>query len=137
LLAVLLCGCASLSPWTGGTGARDHLEFLVQATAASPAAREQMWQDTANGPDAESRLRKALLQSILGSARYNPVNAETELLALLAENPPADVAAVARVRMESLRSYGECRAETEALKKRLAKIADIERGTAAPKPRKP
>lgn len=137
LFAALLCGCAHLPPWIGGPGAREHLEFLAQASAASPALREQMWREAANGPAGESRLRKALLQSIPGSARYDPASAETELLALLAQDPPAEVAAVARMRMETLRSYGECRAETEALKKRLSKIADIERGADAPKPRRP
>ncbi len=125
--ALVLAGCAVWPPL--GVSARDHLEYLARAANASPEARAVLWRETvANGSTQEIRLRHALLQTIPGAARYDAASAERELVALLADRPSGEVAAVARMRLEFLHSYGECRTEADILKKRLSKIADIERG---------
>lgn len=131
---LMLAGCSQWPPRIGvATPAHAHLEFLARASSASPAARELMWRESvAHGSPEESQLRRALLLSVPGSARYNPAKAETELRSLLAADPPAEVAAVARMRLEALLSSGECREQVDILKKRLSKIADIERGSDEP-----
>ena len=128
LLALAASGCA-MGPlhFHRGRAAGDHLEFLVKALTADSGRRETMWQATLKEPPGEdSSLHRALLRTVPGHSGYDVVAAETELQALLAQSPSADVAPVARARLEDLRAANGCRHEVEALKKRLKKVADIE-----------
>jgi hypothetical protein len=111
-----------------GADARDHLEFLVRALGADAAGREAMWQTTLKLPVSEAAtLHRALLRSVPGHSGYDVAAAEAELQALLSQSPSADVAPVARARLEDLRATAGCRYEVENLKRRLSKVADIER----------
>jgi len=129
LVAVLAAGC-SVGPlrMERGPDAADHLEYLARALVAEPAQREQIWQaalqDTP-GPDAA--LHRALLRTVAGHSGYDPAQAQSELQALLAQKPDTEVAAVARARLEELRVSNACRLEVENLKRRLSKVADIEK----------
>lgn len=122
---------AACSQWplVMGTPAHEHLDFLSHAMKATPAAREALWRENGvHGNTQETVLRRALLLSIPGSARYNPAKAENELRALLEPGVPIELASVARARLEAMQDEGECRDRVEVLKNRLSKIADIERG---------
>lgn len=111
-----------------GQAAGDHLDFLVQALTADAPRRETLWQATLkDAPGEETSLRRALLRTVPGHSGYDMVAAETELQALLSQSPSVEVAPVARARLEDLRAASACRTEVESLKKRLSKVADIER----------
>lgn len=128
-LLLTLAGC-SVGPLRieRGADAAEHLEFLAGALASEPAQREQLWQAAQREPPgARAALRQALLRTIAGHGGYDPIAAESELRGLLAQSPPADVAAVARARLEDLRVANACRNEVESLKRRLSKVADIEK----------
>jgi hypothetical protein len=101
--AALAAGCA-LGPVHihRGVDASDHLEYLVRALTADTQQRESLWQAALKEPEAE-------------------------LQDLLSHSPNADVAPVARARLEDLHLVNGCRQEVEGLKRRLSKVADIER----------
>ena len=128
-LLLALTGCASAPLRVErGPGAAEHLDYLVRALAAEPAQREQIWQvaQQEGGGDVAA-LHRALLRSVAGHGGYDPAAAESELQALLAKKPNDEIAAVARVRLEDLRVANACRREVENLKRRLSKVADIEK----------
>lgn len=126
---LLLGGCAETPVHMHrGPDAGIHLELLARALGAEPAQREEMWaavQREAPGPRAA--LHRALLRTVAGHSGYDPGAAEIELQGVLAASPPPDVAPVARARLEDLRVSNACRHEAETLKKRLSKVADIEK----------
>lgn len=129
-VATALAGC-SLWPMHApdrGLDTRDHMEFLVRALTAETAGRESMWQSALREPAGEvASLHRALLRSVPNHAGYDVAAAEAELQALLAKSPSADIAPVARARLEDLRAAAGCRYEVDDLKRRLSKVADIER----------
>jgi hypothetical protein len=131
VLAAALSVACTAWPWRYGDSSADasaHLEFLLQALAADAAKRETFWRATSGEPLTEdAALRKALLRTVPGHSGYDPVLAERELQAVLAREPSREIAPVARLRLEELRSLHSCRIEVDSLKKRLAKVADIER----------
>jgi hypothetical protein len=129
LLALALGGCALGSlRLQRGQDAAEHLEFLVEALTADSQRRESLWQATLKeNPGEDASLRRALLRSVPGHSGYDLAAAEADLQALLAQSPSADVAPVARARLEDLRATNACRAEVDQLKRRLSKVADIER----------
>lgn len=127
--AVLSTAC---SAWHPRGDARDQLDLLTRALAADAPAREAMWRaaPAAQGP-AGAQLGRALLQSVPGHSGSDPAAAEKSLQAILERDPPADVAAVARLRLAQLRTElrgaADCRQEVAALRQRLAQVVDIER----------
>lgn len=130
-LAAALAACA-VWPWQHGRSSADastHLEFLLQALAADVEKREALWRAT-GGPEPlteDAALRKAVLRTVPGHSGYDPVLAERELQTVLSRTSSREIAPVARLRLEELRALQTCRAEVDSLKKRLAKVADIER----------
>ena len=125
-VAGLLGGCATL-PFSGSRST-DDLEFLDRALSGGPATREAMWRDTvAGGRNQETQLRLALLQSVPDHSGSDPAAAQRALRALLAQSPPADLAAVARVRLDEMKSTSQCVGETQELRRRLAQVVNIER----------
>jgi len=128
-LLLALAGCAGAPLRVErGPGAAGHLDYLTRALAAEPAQREQIWQAAQQeGGGDQALLHRALLRGVAGHSGYDPAVAETELQALLAENPDNEIAAVARMRLEDLRVANACRRDVENLKRRLSKVADIEK----------
>jgi hypothetical protein len=126
-LLALLGGCAT-QPFSGGR-ATDNLEFLDRAMSGGPAAREAMWRDAVAGGRStqEAQLRLALLQSVPDHSGADASAAQRNLRALLAQDPPPDLAAVARVRLDELKVTSQCVGETQELRRRLAQVVDIER----------
>lgn len=127
--ALALSGCA-VGPVHihRGPDAGDHLEYLVRALTADTQQKEQMWQDALKEPPGDvAALHRALLRTVPGHSGYDLAAAEAELQNILAGSPPADVAPVARARLEDLKLANGCRQEVEGLKRRLSKVADIER----------
>jgi len=128
--AVLLGGCALQQSLTASRGT-DDLELLDRALTGSPAAREALWrQAQAATPGQDTQLRLALLQSVPDHSGYDPASAQRNLRGLLAQDPPADLAAVARVRLDELRaasSANQCLGENQELRRRLAEVVNIER----------
>lgn len=130
VVAAALAGCASLGPmhFHRGPEAGDHLEYLVRALTADTQQKEQMWQDALKEPPGDvAALHRALLRTVPGHSGYDLAAAEAELQDILSHSPPADVAPVARARLEDLKLANGCRQEVESLKRRLSKVADIER----------
>lgn len=125
VLAGLLAACAAQP---AGPRAADELEFLDHALSGSPAAREALWRETqAAGRSQETQLRLALLQSVPDHSGSDPAAAQRGLRQLLAQSPPQDLAAVARVRLDELRASNQCVGETQELRRRLAQVVNIER----------
>ena len=111
-----------------GPDVGQHLELLMRALAADASQRESMWQGVQREePGQRATLHRALLRTVPGHTGYDLAAAEIELQGLLAQSPAPDVAPVARARLEDLRAAGACRHEVETLKKRLSKVADIEK----------
>jgi hypothetical protein len=128
-LAALLAGC-TVGPVHvhRGRDAGDHLEYLARALAAEQSQREQLWQAAIQEPTGEeATLHRALLRTVSGHSGYDLAAAEVELQALLAQSPAAEVGKVARARLEDVRVANACRHEVEVLKRRLSKVADIEK----------
>jgi hypothetical protein len=126
---LLLAGCAT-TPWpfAGSVGAQTPANYLVMALAADPKEREALWQAAQHDTAGEmTSLHRALLRSIPGSAIYDPVAAESALQDLLTHDPRADVAQVARARLADLHAIAACRSDVDDLKRRLSKVADIEK----------
>jgi hypothetical protein len=123
-----LLGCAG-QPSADAARATGELEYLDRALSGGPAAREAMWRDALAGGrgSQEAQLRLALLQSVPDHSGSDPAAAQRGLRALLAQNPPPDLAAVARVRLDELRASSQCYGETQQLRRRLAQVVDIER----------
>jgi len=87
-----------------------------------------MWRQTqAAERDQDTQLRLALLQSVPDHSGYDPGAAQRNLRNLLAQEPPSDLAAVARVRLDALRSTNQCVGENQELRRRLAEVVNIER----------
>ncbi|HWY26199.1 MAG TPA: hypothetical protein VNX47_14840 [Nevskia sp.] len=108
--------------------AADDLDFLDRAVSSAPAAREAMWRETASaGHSQDTQLRLALLQSVPDHSGSDPAAAQRNLRNLLAQSPPQDLAAVARIRLDELRSSNQCVGETQELRRRLAEVVNIER----------
>lgn len=127
--ALLLAGCA-LGPLHvhRGRDAADHLGYLARALAAEPSQRERLWQEALQEPTGEeASLHRALLRTVAGHSGHDMATAETELQSLLAQSPSDDIGSVARARLEDLRVANACRHEVENLKRRLSKVADIEK----------
>lgn len=126
--AVLLGGCASMQPLVARSRSADELEFLDRAMSSGPVTRESMWRDAVSaGHGPETQLRLALLQSVPDHSGSDPAAAQRNLRNLLAQNPPSDLAAVARVRLDELRANNQCVGETQELRRRLAQVVNIER----------
>lgn len=131
--AVLLGGCAMQSLMQSRS--TDQLEFLDRAMSGGPAAREAMWREIqSENRSPETSLRLALLQSVPDHSGSDPAAAQRNLRALLAQNPPSDLAAVARVRLDELRDQAraynasnQCVGENQELRRRLAEVVRIER----------
>lgn len=149
LSALLTAGCAGLPlsqalPWNGSPSASGnrHLDYLLEARGRDDAGRELLWQQAAagrGGGDAASELRLALLQSLEGHSGYAPAAAERRLRSLRAAKPPAEIDAVARLRLSELQEYRHWRGEAdragrelERLKDQLARLIAIERRSADP-----
>lgn len=126
LAVILLSGCA-IDSLTARSHAADDLEFLDRAMSSGPAAREAMWRETSAGRGQEAQLRVALMQSVPNHSGSDPAAAQRNLRSLLAQNPPQDIAALARVRLDELRSSSQCVGETQELRHRLAQVVNIER----------
>lgn len=127
--ALALSGCA-VGPVHihRGPDAGDHLEYLVRALTSDAQQKEAMWQAALKEPPSDqAALHRALLRTVPGHSGYDLAAAEAEFQDLLARSPPGDVATVARARLEDLRLANGCRQEVEGLKRRLSKVADIER----------
>lgn len=127
ILAGVLGGCATLPP-SGPARSTDELEFLDRALSGGPSTREALWRETLGaGRGQEAQLRLALLQSVPEHSGSDPVAAQRNLRALLAQSPPQDLAAVARVRLDELKAANQCVGETQELRRRLAQVVNIER----------
>lgn len=128
---LLLGGCAALQQQTGGFSSsrtENNLEFLSRAMDGTASTREAMWRETQSAERSQNtQLRLALLQSVPDSSAYDSAAAQRSLRALLAQNPPEDIAVVARVRLNELRSSTQCLGETQDLRRRLAQVVNIER----------
>ena len=130
LVTTLLLGACANWPWLQAAGIADAgpADYLVNVLAADAKVREGLWQAALQEPDTESgKLHRALLRSVPGQVAYDPVAAEAALKELLSQDPSAGVARVARARLADLQSVGACRADVEELKRRLSKVADIEK----------
>lgn len=127
LVALSQVGCAYL-PSTAGS-ARQQLDFMAQAMAASPAAREAQWQAmrNSNGGTESWELRTALMQSIPDHSGYDPAAARRRLKNFLAHDPSPDLAAVARVRIADLDAVNACHEEVADLRRRVTQVVEIER----------
>lgn len=128
-LAVLaLAGCATSWPLHLDTFGQGPADYLVTALSADAKERDVLWQAAQREPAGPAgNLHRALLRSIPGSGVYDPAAAESALQELLTQNPTADVALVARARLEDLHAIGACRSDVDDLKRRLSKVADIEK----------
>lgn len=103
-------------------------EYLMQALAADAPAREALWQDLQLQSEGRHKaLRQALLRSVPGHTGHDLAAAESELQAFLAQGPQSGLAPVAKARLEDVRAQRACRIEVESVKRRLSKVADIER----------
>ena len=129
VVAVLLSGCAAAPvPVHRGADIGSHLEFLARAMNVPPAQREALWQAAVKEPTSPAAtLHRALLRTVAGHSGYDLAAAEAELQQLLASSPSIDIAPVARSRLEDVRAMNACRQEADGLKKRLAKVADMEK----------
>lgn len=127
ILALGLSGCAILPAVPGS--AREQLEFMSNAMAATPGAREALWQSlrSSGGNSERTELHAALLQSIPDHSGYDPVAARKRLKTFLAQNPSPELASVARMRLADLDATASCRDEVLALRKRMTQVVDIER----------
>lgn len=127
-MAAALCGCTAIQRPVSNSRAVDDLEFLGRAMEGGGATREAMWKETSvAGHTQDTALRLALLQSIPDHSGYDPAAAQHNLRGLLAQNPPESIAALARVRLNDLRSSNQCVGETQDLRRRLSEVVDIER----------
>ena len=128
-VGAMLAACSHLPWWmTSEPAAASPADYLVAALASDEKGREQLWQVLQKESPGESqRLHRGLLRSIPGSPIYDPIGAEKELLDLIAENPSREVAQVARARLDDLKAIAACRTDVEDLKRRLSKVADIEK----------
>ena len=103
-------------------------DYLVRALTADAAGREELWQAAEHESAGElASLHRGLLRSIPGTTVYDPVAAETALQEIVSQKPSPDVALVARARIEDLHALNACRGDVENLKRRLSKVADIEK----------
>lgn len=108
--------------------ASADLELLDRALGGTTATREALWRETqAADRGQNTQLRIALLQSVPDSPGYDPAAAQRGLRALLAQNPPEEIAVVARVRLSEIKSSSQCLGEAQDLRRRLAQVVDIER----------
>ncbi len=122
----LQAGCAS-GPLLRASPV-DELEFLGRAENGDPSEYAALWKETLAAPRSQERsLRIALLQSIPGHTGYDPADAQRKLRSLIAQNPPAGMAAVVRMRLDELNSREQCLAQTRELQHRLTEVVDIER----------
>ncbi len=126
-MALSFSGCAYMP--TNSGSARQQLDFMAQAMAANPAAREAQWQAMRNDNSSaeSSELHIALMQSIPDHTGYDPVAARRRLKAFLSRNPSPDLAAVARVRIAELDASTSCHDEVSDLRKRMSMMVEIER----------
>jgi hypothetical protein len=128
VVVLALSGCAVDSLHLHRSPSRgDRLEYLIRALAADPSARESMWQGVVREePSDAASLRHALMRTVPGHSGYDLAAAETELQGLVSQQS-GDIATVARARLEDLRAANACRHEVDGLKRRLSKVADIEK----------
>jgi hypothetical protein len=132
MLTALAAACATTHPASAPVNnkvyALDDLEFLARAMDGSTATREAMWREVQTAPHGpDNDLRLALLQSVPDHSGYDPVAAQRNLRALIAQDPPEHVSVLARVRLDELRSSSQCLGETQDLRRRLSQVVDIER----------
>jgi hypothetical protein len=133
-LALGLSGCAILPAVPGS--AREQLEFESSAMAATPSAREALWQSLRNGGNSDrNELRAALLQSIPDHSGYDPVAARKRLKTFISQSSSPELSSVARVRIAELDASAGCRDDVSALRKRMTQVVDIERRQDQPRPK--
>ncbi len=95
---------------------------------ARPERREALWRATRNSDGSQdNELRIALMQSLPDHSGYDPAAARRRLQNLLAHEPQADVAGIARLRLAELKTADACSDEQTLLRQRLAKMVEIER----------
>lgn len=110
------------------SSAVGQYEYLMLALNADTAGREALWQKAQNEPASDdATLHRALLRSVPGHSGADLAAAEADLQNFLAQKSTSRLAPVARARLEDLRGARACRVEVETLKRRLSKVADIER----------
>jgi hypothetical protein len=123
---MLLAGCAHRM--TRSSYAVEDLDFLRHATEASATTREAMWrQAIAAERTPNNQLRIAIMQSVPEHPGSDSGAAQRGFRNLLAQDPPADIAAIARLRLSELRSTDQCTVEAQELRRRLAQVVNIER----------
>lgn len=128
VLALGACADLRLPAFMQSESASSPADYLLKALTTDTAGREALWQAAEHESAGEqASLHRALLRSVPGSTLYDPVAAEAALQELVAHNPSADVALVARARIEDLHAVNACRGDVENLKRRLSKVADIEK----------
>ena len=122
LLLALMCSACVHAPadWVPPL---SPLEFWDQAVSGSEVQRELMWRD-AQERGVEWRL--ALLQSVPGYRRYDPVAARRGLQAAIDAFGRDDIAAVARLVIADMQADRACEQRTLELKQRLMKVIAIE-----------
>jgi hypothetical protein len=128
-VALALAACAGM-PWplSHDPNLLPPADYLMRALTSDANGREAMWQAAEHETAGElASLHRALLRSIPGTTLYDPVAAEAALQELVSTKPSADVALVARARIEDLHALNACRGDVENLKRRLSKVADIEK----------
>ena len=125
IMMMMLAGCAHRFT---RSYAVDDLDFLRRAVDGSPATREAMWKETQGAERTQNtQLRLAILQSVPDHPGSDNAAAQHNLRVLLAQNPPPEIAAIARLRLSEVRSSGQCEVETQELRRRLAQVVNIER----------
>lgn len=125
----LVAGCARQPLHLhADTSSIGQAEYLMLALNLDAAGREALWQNALREPAGDNAiLHRALLRTVPGHAGYELAAAEAELQNFLTQNAMSTLAPVARARLEDLRAARACRLEVETLKRRLSKVADIER----------
>ena len=129
LVSLVVAGCAAGPLHVHrGIEAEDHFAYLVRALNSDTEEREDMWKDAVKEKPGElASLHRALLRTVPGHSGSDLAQAEIELQGLLATNPSYHVAPVVRARLEDLRTINVYRHEADQLKRRLSKVADIEK----------
>jgi hypothetical protein len=122
---MLLTGCAH---HLTRSYAVDDVDFMRRAVEGSGPTREAMWKETQAAERTQNnQLRIAILQSVPDHSGADTAAAQRSLRNLLAQNPPPEIAAVARLRLSELRSSDQCSVEAQELRRRLAQVVNIER----------
>jgi hypothetical protein len=129
IVALALASCAAGPLHVHrGVEPEDHFAYLVRALNSDNEEREDLWRDASREPPGEvATLHRALLRTVPGHSGWDLAAGESELQGLLAQSPSYHVAPVVRARLEDLRTINAYRHEVDQLKRRLSKVADIEK----------